>query len=45
MKGKLLRIVRDMYQKVKSCVKVCNNYSDFFEYAVGLRQGDVISPV
>jgi hypothetical protein len=45
MKVKLLRIVRDMYQKVKSCVKVCNTYSDFFEYAVGLRQGEVTSPV
>jgi hypothetical protein len=24
---------------------VCNSYSEFFEYAVGLRQGDIISPV
>jgi hypothetical protein len=45
MKGKLLCIVRDMYQKVKSCVKVYNTYSDFFEYAVCLSLGEVISPV
>ena len=45
IQGKLLRIIRDMYSKVKSCVKQCNSYSDYFEYAVGLRQGEVISPI
>jgi len=45
IQGKLLRIIRDMYQKVKSCVKSCNTYSDFFKYAVGLRQGEVLSPI
>ena len=45
IRGKLLRIIRDMYQKFKSCVKCCNSYSDYFEYAVGLRQGEVISPI
>ena len=25
IQGKLLRIVRDMYLKVKSCIKLCNN--------------------
>jgi hypothetical protein len=45
IRGKLLRIVKDMYNKVKSCIKVCNSYSEFFEYAVGLRQGEIISPV
>ena len=41
----MLRVIRDMYQKVKSCVKLCSNYSDYFQYAVGLRQGEVISPI
>ena len=27
IQGKLLRIVRDMYAKVKSCVKACGSYS------------------
>lgn len=45
IQGKLLRIIRDMYQKVKSCVKACSTYSDYFQYAIGLRQGEVISPV
>ena len=43
--GKILRILKDMYNKVKSCVKLCNSYSDFFEYSVGLRQGEVLSPI
>lgn len=45
IQGKLLRIIRDMYGKVKSCVKHCNSYSEYFSYAVGLRQGEVISPI
>ena len=34
-----------MYSKIKSCVKGCNSVSEYFECAVGLRQGEVISPV
>lgn len=45
IQGKMLRIVKCMYEKVKSCVKSCNSFSDFFEYSVGLRQGEVISPI
>jgi len=29
-----------MYENVKSSVKVLNTYSSFFEYAIGLRQGE-----
>ena len=42
---KLLRLIRDMYENVKSCVKACSSYSDYFNYAVGLRQGEVMSPL
>ena len=43
--GKVLRIIRSMYQSVKSCVRHCENYSDYFNIAVGLRQGQIISPI
>ena len=43
--GQLLRVIRDMYDKVKSCVRHCNSFSEFFECSIGLRQGEVISPV
>jgi len=34
-----------MYSKVKSCVKQMSSFSDYFSYAVGLRQGEVMSPL
>ena len=43
--GKILNILRDMYQKVKSFVKSCSSYSDNFSNAVGLRQGEVMYPL
>ncbi|KAH3733781.1 hypothetical protein DPMN_040215 [Dreissena polymorpha] len=45
IEGKLLRIIKSMYENVKSCVKHCSSYSDYFNYAVGLRQGEVMSPL
>ena len=43
--GKMLKIIKDMYNQVKACVRGCNSYSDFFELAIGLKQGEVISPL
>ena len=34
-----------MYFKVKSCVRSTHSVSDFFQYAVDLRQGEVLSPL
>jgi len=45
IQGKFLRIIRDMYSKVKTCVKQCSSYSEYFQYAVGLRQCEVMSPL
>lgn len=33
--GKHFRLVKDLYQKVNSCVKVCYFYSEYFNKAVG----------
>jgi hypothetical protein len=43
--GKLIRIFRDMYSSVSSCVKLCNTLSDFFDILIGLRQGQNNSPI
>ena len=43
--GKMLRIIKNMYSIVKTCIKGNNSYSDFFDCIVGLKQGEVISPV
>ena len=45
IQSKMLRIVKNMYAKVKACVNSCNTFSDLFEYSVGLRQEEVISPI
>ena len=34
-----------MYSKVKACVKGCKSFSDYFECSIGLKQGEVLSPI
>ena len=43
--GKVLRLLKHMYSEVKSCVKHCRTFSDFFDISVGVRQGEIMSPV
>ena len=41
--AKMIRLIKDMYNKVKTCIRGCNSDLDFFDCAVGLKQGEVIS--
>ena len=43
--GKVLDIVRDMYDKTKLCVKHMGTYSNFFVSNIGLLQGENLSPI
>ena len=43
--GKILNVIKSMYSKLKSCVKVNNVCSEFFEVSVGLMQGESLSPI
>ena len=43
--GKLFNEVKNMYDNVKSCVKIENLYSDYFQCNVGVKQGDNLSPL
>ena len=43
--GKMLRIVKAMYVSVRCRFRHLNIYSDFFEVAVGLKQGETMPPV
>lgn len=43
--GKMLRVIRDLYSKVKLRIKGCKSFSDYFECSIGLKQGEVLSPV
>ena len=42
--GKLLNVIRSMYGKIKSCVKLNGKCSDCFECSVGLIQGESLFP-
>ena len=43
--GKCFKIIYNMYDKAKSCVKSNNTLSDFFVSHTGVRQGENLSPV
>ena len=45
IQGKVLRVMKNMYLHVKSCVKNFNDVSNFFEHSVELRQGEILSPI
>ena len=44
VKGNFFASIKSMYDSLLSCVRANNNYSDFFECPVGVRQGCVLSP-
>ena len=41
----MLHLIKDMYNNVKSCVRGCNSLSEYFNCVVGLKQGEVVSPI
>lgn len=45
VKGKFFRIVYNMYDNIKSCVKFNNQCSAFFACKTGVRQGENLSPL
>ncbi|KAK7906634.1 hypothetical protein WMY93_015246 [Mugilogobius chulae] len=45
VRGPLLRAVRSLYDRSRSCVRIAGSKSDLFPVHVGLRQGCPLSPV
>ena len=43
--GKLLNVIKSMYQQIKSCVRFNNELSDFYTCFKGLVQGEALSPL
>ena len=43
--GHVLRVVEVLYAKAKSCVRVENQLSNFFQCHTGVRQGENLSPL
>ena len=44
LRGKMLSAVKSLYSSVKSCVRLNNMTTEWFDVAVGLRQGCCVSP-
>ncbi|XP_071123308.1 uncharacterized protein [Mytilus edulis] len=42
--GNLLTVIKSMYAKIKCCIKLEGNFSNFFQSNVGLMQGESLSP-
>ncbi len=45
VQGKLIRIIKNMYDNIKSCVQTKYDYSAIFACDQGVRQGDNLSPL
>ena len=43
--GNIIRVIYNLYNKAKSCVKKGQKLSDFFSCNVGVRQGENLSPL
>jgi hypothetical protein len=45
IRGKLWRIIKNIYANVESCVVVDEERTEFFKILIGLRQGCILSPL
>ena len=45
IRGKLWRVLRNIYEKVESCVVLGDHCTELFEVLLGLRQGCLLSPM
>ena len=45
IKGKMWRVVKNLYREVGSCVRLENEKTEWFNLEVGLRQGCILSPI
>ena len=43
--GNFLDLIKDIYCKTKSAVKIGNNTTNFFPYSKGVQQGNPLSPL
>ena len=43
--GKIIKVIRNMYNNIKSCVTCDGTLSEYFECNIGVRQGENLSPL
>ena len=44
IQGKIFRVIHNMYENIKTCIRQGQEYSDFFSCDVGVKQGENMSP-
>jgi len=45
IRGNFLNVLKTMYEKAKSCVRIDNFCTDYFHCCIGVRQGGSLSPL
>ena len=45
IKGKILRVIQNIYYSAKSCVSVNGETSELYQMSIGIRQGENLSPI
>ena len=45
IKGKFMKLIYNLYQSTKACIKLNNSISNSFDCNIGVRQGDNLSPL
>ena len=43
--GKILKVIQTLYSNLQSCVRINNNFTDWFSNSSGVRQGDNLAPI
>ena len=43
--GKVLAVIKNMYEQARSCVRANGENSEFFNSYKGVRQGENLSPI
>ena len=44
VQGKHFKVINCMYQNIKTCIRKGNEYSEFFNCEIGVKQGENLSP-
>lgn len=44
VQGKHFKVINCMYQNIKTCIRKGNEYSEFFDCEIGVKQGENVSP-
>ena len=43
--GKVIRVIKNMYSNIRSCVALNQEFSDYFISYAGVRQDEYLSPI